>query len=499
MFIVLMTIYSASATSASSASNTETSTLNTETQTSDSTQSTPTPTDPVNTPTLDPGSVTQSLPTSSSSTSASSASASPSVVGAADTAPKGFLANKPLSISIIVVASVLGLIFLVIVGTWAVRKRRRSQLGEFADALSADNLVGGGGSSFGGGPSSTGHGSTNDVEKAVMGGRGWGVDVVDKLEAVGGAREAAGYGAAGMGMAAAGMSRGPSQTQRNMAATPAPYGQAAYASAGPRYNPPSQQQGIPRGPGPVRGMTQNAMYQPQQMIGQPYQMNTPYAQPYVGQAPYQQQQQQQQRTSPTEVSPAQSFPNLPNPFEGVEDSEPHFFDYAQTPVASQQFNINASRTAPARKPPPPYLTVNTVTSPLPAGPASAGSLNGAPMQPFPTGYPSDPTAPILESPQDTHPPVVPTATVRRSSLLDGNGPKTPTSASAGSTLRRHSKKASVDRRASVRSPTTGTLNVADLPEVLHPGPPPVAPPLPATFGPGTPTEEGPRVLKVVNV
>ncbi|KAI0693817.1 hypothetical protein BC835DRAFT_1055211 [Cytidiella melzeri] len=401
---------------------------------------------------------------STGSSSAAFAKPTPSAAtNAADTAPKSFLANKPLSISVIAVGSVLGVILLVLVGTWAMRKRRRQKLGNFADELSSDRLSG-----LGSGASSTvGHG-TSDVEKGATANRGWGVDVIDKMEAVGGARsEGASYGVG------AATTRGLSQVQRGVPL--ATYGQPPYPSRNVLHGIQEPYAQLPpRAVARVTPPLQRAVYQHQPMVAQTYdQPPTTYA------APYAPSQQQQQYPSPTDISPTESFhrgSRLPNPFEGAEPpmSQSVLYDLAHAPLQPQLFTIGTRNVGPVqRKPPPPFLTVDTAISPLP-GPLSAGSLNGSPMKH--ALYSANPDMPVVESPQER------AAPPRRSSLLDGpSTPKTPTSG----TSRRHSRKASA---ASLYESSA---------VVLHPGPPPVAPPLPDEFG--VPLSDSPRVLKVVNV
>lgn len=373
----------------------------------------------------------------------------------------GFNAHKPLYIGIIVVASILGIIFFVVVGTWAVRRRRRGKIADFAEELSSDNLVGAG-SGFGGSSgSSLGHGS--DVEKGVTPAGGWGVDVIEKLEAAGGSRgEAAAFGAGAV------MARGPSPTQRNN--LPAAYGQPDYSQR--NINPYGQS---PYGQVPGRAPMQNAVYQQQAMVGQLYPQPPPttYASPYAQTQP----QFQQQHISPSHTSPAESFTygsQLPNPFDGAEShvlaSQPAPYDLARTPVPVQQFSASPPRNAAPvqRKPPPPFLTLDTAMSPVP-GPASAGSLSGPPMQVANSINSANPPMARADSPQDLAAKAV---SPQKSSLLDGSE-KQAGGSGAG---------------------------------VLHPGHPPVAPRLPeAEFGSptvvngGSPiTATNPRFLKVVN-
>lgn len=356
-----------------------------------------------------------------------------------------------------------------LVGTWALRKRRRSKLGDFADELSSDNLVRSGSAFGSGGSSSLGHGSV-DVEKGATGAGGWGVDVIEKMEAVGGAR-----GEGSMVGVGAGMTRGPSQAQRNATPAPASYGQRNNMPHQIAYGQSPYPQLPNRTPSRVDRSAPNAMFQQQPMYSQQYQPPTTYAAPYP---PAQPQHFQAGDASPTDL-PYGSY--LPNPFDGVEPQ----IQYA--PPHVDQFTNGPRHVHPVqRKPPPPFLMVDTNVSPAAPGPFSAGSLGGAPMQPASSVNRANPSMPPAESPQELTVPQQNSTSPRRSSLLDGpTTPKTPTSG------KRHIRKASADRRA------------AEVAAALHPGPPPVAPPLPEEFGSGAATAavslpDSPRVLKVVN-
>ncbi|CDO76570.1 hypothetical protein BN946_scf184831.g6 [Trametes cinnabarina] len=136
------TTATSAATSTSATSNT--SSLTSGTQSNQSTQQTatdiPTPTPPPPTATPPPGSDSASLPSSSSSSStSSSASASASAIGA--NAPKGFLQNKALSVGVITAASLVGLVVIIAIATWAIRKRRNDRLHQDILDFSTANLV----------------------------------------------------------------------------------------------------------------------------------------------------------------------------------------------------------------------------------------------------------------------------------------------------------------------------------------------------------------------
>ncbi|TFK92848.1 hypothetical protein K466DRAFT_187471 [Polyporus arcularius HHB13444] len=158
---------SASATSISatstSASSTASSTLASSTTSSspvvDSTSATPTP--PPSSTNGPTGTATVFVPASDT---ASSASASASAAAAA--APQSFLQNKALSVGVITTASLVGLVLIIAIATWAIRKRRNERLHQDILDFSNASLVneshdvekGGGGSSVGhGSGSSTGH------------------------------------------------------------------------------------------------------------------------------------------------------------------------------------------------------------------------------------------------------------------------------------------------------------------------------------------------------
>ncbi|OSC98657.1 hypothetical protein PYCCODRAFT_1470806 [Trametes coccinea BRFM310] len=137
---------STSAATSSTSATSDTSSLTSGTQTSQSTQQTatdtPTPT-PTPTPTSAPPSDATSLPdsnsSSTSSSTSSSASASASAIGA--NAPKGFLQNKALSVGVITAASLVGLVLIIAIATWAIRKRRNDRLHQDILDFSTANLV----------------------------------------------------------------------------------------------------------------------------------------------------------------------------------------------------------------------------------------------------------------------------------------------------------------------------------------------------------------------
>ncbi|KAI0356482.1 hypothetical protein OH77DRAFT_1520007 [Trametes cingulata] len=168
-------------TSATTTSNT--SSLPSGSQTSTSADTQPPATDSLTTsPTATPppqpttSAADASLP-ASTATSTVTTSASPSATAAGDNAPKGFLQNKALSVGVITAASLVGLVLLVALATWAIRKRNRDRLHQDILDFSTANLVhdaekgsgGGGGAGSGGdgrremfadeGGSSNGHGS----------------------------------------------------------------------------------------------------------------------------------------------------------------------------------------------------------------------------------------------------------------------------------------------------------------------------------------------------
>ena len=83
------------------------------------------------------------LPPGNSGSLTSSSSAAASQTSAADNVPKSFLQNKPLSVGVITAASIIGLILLIVLGTWAIRKRRNDRLDREILDFSTSNLVNG--------------------------------------------------------------------------------------------------------------------------------------------------------------------------------------------------------------------------------------------------------------------------------------------------------------------------------------------------------------------
>ncbi|KAI9001341.1 hypothetical protein BD414DRAFT_505084 [Trametes punicea] len=140
----------ATSTSSSAAtSDTSSSTSDTQTSTSaqptatGSTTPTPTPTPtPAPTSTSSPSPTTDTSLSLSSSISSSSSSASPSATLASSSAPKGFLQNKALSVGVITAASLVGLVVIIAIATWAIRKRRNDRLHQDILDFSTANLVG---------------------------------------------------------------------------------------------------------------------------------------------------------------------------------------------------------------------------------------------------------------------------------------------------------------------------------------------------------------------
>ncbi|KAJ8462206.1 hypothetical protein ONZ51_g11048 [Trametes cubensis] len=134
---------STSATSATS----DTSSLTSDTQTATNTQppATNSPTQTLtqqsqtSAPTSPPSQDSATLPPTSATSSSSSGSASATAVG--DNAPKGFLQNKALSVGVITAASLVGLVLLIALATWAIRKRRKDRLHQDILDFSTANLV----------------------------------------------------------------------------------------------------------------------------------------------------------------------------------------------------------------------------------------------------------------------------------------------------------------------------------------------------------------------
>lgn len=388
-------------------------------------------------------------------TSTASAEETSAVAGGA-AVNKGFLQNKPLSISVITIATILGVIFLVIIGTWALRKRRREKLHRLAAELSSDDLVGH-------------RRSFDDVEKgsgsghSMYGGAAYGgsVDVLEKMEAVGGARH---DGRAGPVMPPP-VRRSPTQHS----ASPDPYiayAQPAYAV--PAYAAPmpptyhDQGYGAPRhdvaSPPPAAYYYDNRDYRTSQPGGPAVNMN---------------------RMS------GSGF--LPNPFPTNENAQglSQLYDLAYTQQYNQQLPVApvpAPESATAdnnrtvtRKPPPRALTVDiqAAAGQLAAPPSavSAVSLGAMPMQ---VASSENPANPLAESPKSAN-----GEPRRHSSLLDkGSAPTTPKTPTSDQGHDARQRRLSHTRALDPGMPT-----------------PPVAPPLPEEFGTRTPAA---RQLKIVN-
>lgn len=359
--------------------------------------------------------------------------------------------NKPLSISIITLSSLVALVFCITIATWALRKRRRNKLETSAAELSTDSLVGN---------------RRGDVEK-----NGFGSDVLDKVVAVGGARsEGSIYG---VGRSGSGGSKGSNGSSRGGASMRGPtradaYGQPGYtlppmvASGQNQYPqqgygrnmaPPEYNQ--PRGYAPPPGYDQRQAYA---QTGSLYYDNRDYAeaaqynqgQAYAGQ---------------------ESGAQLPNPFENPETMfamAPEYDLIVRASSPRQEF-LSPPRTV-QRKLPLPMLSLD-IAPDAQAPPQelnSAISLTASPLQVVSGVNPGNPMTPtnMLESPQ--------VITPKRSSLL--NSPHTPTTPNS-----------------SVPSPNTAKTLDHILPQI------PVAPPLPDEFGTSLPSAKSikqSRSLKV---
>ncbi|KAH9850019.1 hypothetical protein C2E23DRAFT_334735 [Lenzites betulinus] len=132
---------STSATSDTSASASDTQTSATNTQQSSVTDATSvaaaTPT-----PTPTPTDTSASLPASTvTNTSTVAASASASASSDAVNTPKSFLQNTALSVGVITAASLVGLVIIIAVATWAIRKRKRERLHQDILDFSSADLV----------------------------------------------------------------------------------------------------------------------------------------------------------------------------------------------------------------------------------------------------------------------------------------------------------------------------------------------------------------------
>ncbi|KAI0677018.1 hypothetical protein C8Q78DRAFT_1073761 [Trametes maxima] len=141
---------STSATSDTSSSTSTSQTSSASQQTATSATQTPTPSPSVTT------SASVSLPPSSSTSDTAAASGTPEAQGA-QTVPKqnSFLANKALSVGVITAASLVGLVLIIAIATWAIRKRRNDRIHQDILDFSTAGLV-------------------NDEEKGSGGGSGGG-------------------------------------------------------------------------------------------------------------------------------------------------------------------------------------------------------------------------------------------------------------------------------------------------------------------------------------
>ncbi|KAI0637958.1 hypothetical protein C8Q77DRAFT_1070345 [Trametes polyzona] len=156
--------------SATSASTTASETSSSVASSATSSQQTASDTDSATATTAPPPTNTApgaSLP--ASSVTESSSSASPSSTAELATTPKSFLQNKALSVGVITTASLVGLVLVIAIATWAIRKRRNDRIHRDILDFSTANLVsdpekGGGSGGIGGSmdaASSNGHGSAS--------------------------------------------------------------------------------------------------------------------------------------------------------------------------------------------------------------------------------------------------------------------------------------------------------------------------------------------------
>ncbi|KAF7790892.1 hypothetical protein EIP86_001850 [Pleurotus ostreatoroseus] len=385
---------------------------------------------------------------------ASSSSASPSASDAAsNAAPSSFLANKPLSITVIVAASIVGLVLIMVIATWAVRKRRNSRLDDFAASISADDLMGPG-------PGGFGH---EDVEKAstyggsLRRGTARDEDVLEKVEAAAGSRGEYGGMATMARSVSNGSTRGGQARQvqaSNVGA--AAYDQAAYPAV-PVFVPQNGYGGAQdyersQGYGRTQGYGQAAQYGQttaygqqgygqqaygQQAYGQDYAQTQTYGQSAYGQtqaygqsraygqsqaqaygqaAAYGQSVYAQPQADYEQAydGVAQPGSHLPNPFDLSDTTTalpapPPVFDLARTSYSPTQEFIStrgagSGASGMQRKPPPPLLAVQIP----PQTPATAtdaeysASLRQSPMVPAsgvnPANFPREsPTTPASAS------------------------------------------------------------------------------------------------------
>ena len=249
---------------------------------------------------------------------------------------------------------------IVIIGTWAIRRRSRRKLHAEAAELSTEDLVGGG------------HGF-DDIEKGTQG-MFKQKDVLDRVEA------------ATVHRVATNRSTGTTTTETYVQSNDGHgygFSKMGYGDTQDFVLPMVQEQG------------------PLVIPGNPYYDGREYL------------------DTENNVSAHNRFsgPYLPNPFENAESNRAptSAYDITAVPPVTPSGQVNESRYKPtsARKPTPPFLTVDvSATSVSMIGPESAVSLTASPMQLTDPMNPANPapSPPLAESPRSTR--------MRRSSLLE---------------------------------------------------------------------------------
>lgn len=297
----------------------------------------------------------------------SSGSASATAVA---TGSKSFLENKPLSISVITIATLIAIVVLFSVATLAIRKRKRDKLQADAVAFSVEELFG----NPGGGSGST------DLEKSAS-------SAGARKDSWGGSNESGSSGASTQ-RSLSGQSR--LNGGRDM------YEKAAYPAA-PAYSPPPARQGYPaQNYGQPRPAYPNAMANP-----------TPAAPPMPA-----------YMAAPFEQSYRLNI-NVPEPLMNFDDNGAYDgLAYAAAPAPGPR--------PMGRKQPPPLQVINTTPTAVASGTtaspmdASPLSLHTSPMQPASAVNPGNPPTSPLEL---AVPASAPGMATRRSSLL--NSPASP--------------------------------------------------------------------------
>jgi hypothetical protein len=299
--------------------------------------------------------------------------------------------NKPLCISVLTLASLVGFVLLMTIVTWAIRKRQHDKLHDDAAAFKTEDLVGGG------------HGH-DDVEKGSQGmfvvGGG---DIINKVEAAAGARRDGG------------VRRVPTNHSTATTTTETYVG----SNYGHGYDPKKIGYGADQGYEVPKGYTN--MHGPPMVATQPCYDGREYLNP--------------QNPTPAPYS----GPYMSNTYDNALPVASAAYGGVVTPMRAISPNIDLYTAQPVvRKALPPSLTVDVsaASAPIHFAPNSAISFPASPMQPVdPVNAANPPPSASFtdDSSQSTLP--------RRSSLLNGPvTPKTPTSpVNARRRLSSHSK------------------------------------------------------------